>query len=50
MGNLYQLYENQFKRLGGNEVQIDGPHDKFGYIIKKQDNGTFLIRGTGSKQ
>ena len=49
MGNLYQLSENQFKLLGGNIVQIDGPHDKYGRIVKYQKhNSTYLIRGTGN--
>ncbi len=51
MGNLYQLHLNQFIRLLGSVVCINGPYDKYGYIIKYQEhNGTYLIRGTGNEQ
>ena len=50
MGNLYQLYLSQFTRLSGSTVRINGPHDKYGYIIRYQEhNATYLIRGTGSE-
>lgn len=49
---LYQLFPNQFKTLrtisARQYVQIDGPFEKYGYILKHQANGTYLIRGTGS--
>jgi hypothetical protein len=48
---LYQLFPNQFSHVRSTSarqyVRIDGPFDTYGYIIKKQDSGTFLIRGTG---
>ena len=47
---LYQLFSYQFKRLPTGHVQIDGPYDKYGVIIKKQDSGTWLIRGIGKKK
>lgn len=50
MGHLYQLYPHQFVRLRSGAVRIDGPWDTFGIILKEQDNGTFLIRGTGKTQ
>lgn len=50
MGHLYQLYEHQFKRLPSGAVRIDGPWDTYGIPIRKQDNGTWLIRGTGKKE
>jgi hypothetical protein len=48
--HLYQLWPNQFKRLPSGAVRIDGPWDTFGRIIKLQDDGTYLIRGTGRKE
>lgn len=39
----------QFKRLTCGAVEINGPHDRYGLIIKKQDSGTYLIRGTGDE-
>jgi hypothetical protein len=51
---LYQLFLNQFKRIRSmtarQYVQIDGPFEKYGYILKHQDNGTYLIRGTGNQK
>lgn len=47
---LYQLFDYQFKRLPSGAVQIDGPFEKYGLIIKKQPSGTYLIRGTGHKE
>lgn len=49
---LYQLFHNQFKTLGfvGQReiVQIDGPHDKYGYVLSfKKDKKVYLIRGMG---
>ena len=43
---LYQLKEGQFKRLSEDYVVINGPHDKYGRIIKV-DNGVYLISGLG---
>ena len=49
---LYQLFAHQFKRLNTTSlrqyVQIDGPYEKYGYILKPQADGTYLIRGTGN--
>jgi hypothetical protein len=50
MGALYQLFGDQFKCLPSGAVRIDGPFDTYGVIIKKQDNGTWLIRGTGRQE
>lgn len=50
MGHLYQLFEHQFVRLRSGAVRIDGPWDRYGRIIKKQADGTWLIRGTGGKE
>jgi hypothetical protein len=51
---LYQLFPNQFNYLHAagqrQYVQIDGPYDKYGYILKRQDSGTYLIRGTGMRK
>lgn len=47
---LYQLFDNQFKRLPSGAVRIDGPYDTYGRIIKHQADGTWLIRGTGHKE
>ena len=45
---LYQLYENQFKRLHNNYVLINGTYDKYGKLLSgKRENGTYLIRGVG---
>ena len=46
---LYQLCENQFKRLHNNYVLINGPHDVYGKLLSgKRENGTYLIRGIGN--
>jgi hypothetical protein len=42
--NLYQL---RTKALPGQAVLIDGPYDRYGRVIKLQDSGFHLIRGTG---
>lgn len=47
---LYQLFDHQFTRLPSGAVRIDGPWDTYGRIIKRQDDGTWLIRGTGRKE
>lgn len=51
-GHLYQLFDGQFKRLPSGAVRIDGPWDKYGLFVKaeKQENGTYLIRGTGGEE
>jgi hypothetical protein len=45
--NLYQL---RTRALPGEHVTIDGPHDKYGQVIKHQDSGYHLIRGLGLRQ
>lgn len=43
-GNLYQL---KTKALPGEHVLVDGPHDKYGKVMKLQESGFHLIRGLG---
>lgn len=43
-GNLYQL---RTTALPGQHVLIDGPHDTYGKVIKRQESGYHLIRGLG---
>ena len=50
MYHLYQLYPYQFERLDGNLVDMNGPHDRYGRILKEQEGGTFLIRGLGKSK
>lgn len=52
---LYQLFENQFKTVGligqRHVVQIDGPYDKYGYILSySPETKVYLIRGLGKKK
>jgi hypothetical protein len=47
-GNLYQLGKGLNLSIGA-VVSIDGPHDSYGKVIKKQKSGYYLIRGIGSK-
>ena len=49
---LYQLFQNQFKTLGfiGQRkiVQIDGPYDKYGYILSyNEGRKIYVVRGLG---
>ena len=49
---LYQLFQNQFKIIGAigqrQIVQINGPHDKYGYILSySAERKVYQIRGTG---
>lgn len=52
-GNLYQL-RFKYKIPVGRNVDIDGPHDRYGYVVAIKDtneHGTLhLIRGTGHRQ
>jgi hypothetical protein len=50
VNHLYQLREQDFKRLPSGSVRIDGPWDTYGVLIKLQSDGTWLIRGTGHKR
>ncbi len=43
-GNLYQL---KTSAKAGNHVVIDGPHDRYGYVMAERENGFHLIRGLG---
>lgn len=43
-GSLYQL---KTTALVGQPVIIDGPYDRYGIVLKHQDSGYHLIRGTG---
>lgn len=46
-GNLYQL---ETKARVGDYVDINGPHDRYGQVIKHQDSGYHLIRGLGHQK
>jgi hypothetical protein len=46
-GNLYQL---RTRARPGEHVIIDGPHDRYGQVIKDQPSGYSLIRGLGMIQ
>ena len=46
--NLYQLGKGQNLKIG-DTVTVNGPHDKYGIILSKQESGYFLIRGLGFK-
>jgi hypothetical protein len=52
-GQAYQL-RYKFELVNGTTVQIDGKHDKYGYVnglIKKDDEGfLYNVRGTGDKK
>lgn len=52
LGELYQLRSKQELEVD-QDVSINGPYDKFGYIvkiIKKEATGIlYLIRGTGNE-
>ena len=39
---LYQLYSGQFIDKGS-YIIINGPFDKYGYIVKKQDDGKIAV-------
>lgn len=43
-GHSYQL---KTAAPVGAKVYIGGPWDKYGYVVKHQDSGYHLIRGTG---
>ena len=51
MGALYQLRSKRSLQKG-QDVAVNGPWDKYGYIIKPisetEDGTLFLIRGTGN--
>jgi hypothetical protein len=57
MGNLYQLHSTP-GLVAGHPVFVDGPHDRFGRIVKTveefaplgQPYWLYMIRGTGSKE
>ena len=42
--NLYQLKTSAPE---GGIVIIGGPHDTYGYVVKRKDDGFHLIRGMG---
>jgi hypothetical protein len=46
-GNLYQLKTNAPE---GAVVIIGGPHDTYGFVIKRKPSGYHLIRGTGHQK
>lgn len=52
-GQSYQL-RFAHELINGTTVQIDGPHDKYGYVesfINKNDRGyMYKVRGTGFKK
>jgi hypothetical protein len=53
--NLYQLRYLDDNLLNKSVVKINGPHDEWGYVIKKigQKNNyetLYLIRGTGNRK
>lgn len=56
-GNLYQL-RSTFARLIGHPFEVDGPHDKYGYVIDckhepvEGDSREYvcLVRGTGQHE
>ena len=46
-GNLYQL---RTEAPVGAAVTINGPYDKYGFVVARRDSGHHLIRGTGSER
>lgn len=46
-GNLYQLKTNA---RPGDYVNINGPHDRYGQVLKHQESGYHLIRGLGDNK
>lgn len=49
MSALYQLKVSK-PVFVGKVVTINGPLDKYGTVMKLNDNGFHLIRGTGSRK
>ena len=47
MGWTYQLGKGLDLHVG-QVVLINGPHDKYGIVLSKRENGWYVIMGTGS--
>lgn len=46
-GNLYQLKTDA---PSGANVVINGPYDRFGFVLARMGSGHHLIRGTGMEK